>query len=312
VQTGQRDAPSGRDGDDRSAEVKVLRATCRRQAWAIGTLTRVVGNLRDGARALKAENAELRRASGLRRPGADTEQRPQESVEARLVLDVRAPSAARIVVTQVLGERVVAPVLERAKLVMSELVSNSVRHSSPSADAAVTVRVRLLDGGFWLEVEDPGRDGIVDPQADDPRALGGFGLHIVQALSERWGSERASTGKTRLWAQLADTAVSADPAFGERGAVTRPDAAGAGATERELTRQGQRVARAGRSAAVHVVPRPRTATWGVYVDTAADPLSEHASETEAEAAARAHALTGGEAILVHDRYHRTTRLAPVH
>src|SRR4051812_23380671 len=281
MQTGQRDAPGGRgrDRDDRSAEVKVLGTTCRRQAWAIGTLTRVVRNLRDGARALQTENTELRRASGVRRPGADTEQRPQESVETRLALDVGAPSAARIVVMQVLGERVAAPVLERAKLVMSELVSNSVRHSGPSADAAVTVRVRQLDGGLWLEVEDPGRNDIVAPHAADPRALGGFSLHIVQALSERWGSERARTGRTRVWAQLGDPAVSADPAFGERREATRPGAARAGATEGELRRPGQRAACAGRSAAVHVVPRPRTATWGVYVDTVADPLSEHTSET---------------------------------
>jgi anti-sigma regulatory factor (Ser/Thr protein kinase) len=314
MQTGLRDAPNGRHGDDRSAEVKVLRATCRRQAWAIGTLTRVVRNLRDGARALEAENTELRRAGGVRRLGADTEQRPQGSVEVRLALDVGAPGAARIVVTQVLGERVAAPVLERAKLVMSELVSNSVRHRGPSADAAVTVRVRLLDGGLWLEVEDPGRNGIVAPHGADPRALGGFGLHIVQALSERWGSERARAGRTRVWAQLADTAVYADQAFGERDEATRPDAARAGTTEGELRRPGRRAARVGRSAAVHVVPRPRTATWGVYVDSVADPLSEHTSETEAEAAARAHALTsGGEAIVVHDRYHRThVRLAPAH
>jgi hypothetical protein len=125
----------------------------------------------------------------------------------------------------------------------------------------------------------------------------------VHALSERWGSERTRTGTTRVWAQLADTAVPGDPACGESSEATRPDTASS--TERELTPPGQRAVFAGRSAAVHVVPQPRTATWGVYVDVAADPLSEHTSETEAEAAARVHALTsGGEAILVHDRYHR--------
>jgi hypothetical protein len=43
-----------------SAEIAALRATCRRQARVIKTLTRVVGNLRSGVGALKAENAELR------------------------------------------------------------------------------------------------------------------------------------------------------------------------------------------------------------------------------------------------------------
>ena len=50
-----------RDGD--SAAIAQLRATCRRQAWAIETMTRVLVNLRTGVAALKAENAELRAAA---------------------------------------------------------------------------------------------------------------------------------------------------------------------------------------------------------------------------------------------------------
>jgi len=58
------------------------------------------------------------------------------------------------------------------------------------------------------------------------------------------------------------------------------------------------------SAEVHVIPEPRGATWGVYVDAVPAPLSEHTSETEAESAARAHVRRDG-GIVVHDRYHRT-------
>jgi hypothetical protein len=44
----------------------------------------------------------------------------------------------------------------------------------------------------------------------------------------------------------------------------------------------------------------------VYVDLLAGSLSDHTSETEAESAARAHALKrGARRIVVHDRYHRT-------
>jgi hypothetical protein len=61
-----------------------------------------------------------------------------------------------------------------------------------------------------------------------------------------------------------------------------------------------------RSNEVHVVPRPRAATWGVYIDAVAEALSEHTSETAAESAALAHAQTrGASRIVIHDRYHRT-------
>jgi len=43
-----------------------------------------------------------------------------------------------------------------------------------------------------------------------------------------------------------------------------------------------RVEVAGGSRPVHVVPRPRAATWSVYVDAVAAGLSEHTSETANE------------------------------
>ena len=56
--------------------------------------------------------------------------------------------------------------------------------------------------GCRLEVEDPGRDGVIAPQPQDLRNGGGMGLNLVQMLSERWGVVRAAEGPTRVWAQL--------------------------------------------------------------------------------------------------------------
>jgi hypothetical protein len=57
---------------------------------------------------------------------------------------------------------------------------------------------------------------------------------------------------------------------------------------------------------VHVIPEPHTATWRVYLDTDAEAVSEHTSETEAESAARAQLSTrASSSIVIHDRYHRT-------
>src|SRR3954469_13873244 len=300
MQVDQRGA-AGSERNSEPAEAAQLRATCRRQAWAIETMTRVLANLRTGVAALKAENAELR-ASGRRvsdpRSGGALGWAPDagDCVQACVPLDARAPGAARLLVGQVLGERVAAVVLERAKLVMSELVSNSVRHSGAAAGASVVVRVGIVAGGFWLQVEDSGREEPVGRHAAIAPPDGGFGLLIVDALSERWGIERRAQGGTRAWAQLSDVAAYAGRDVGEAGEAIGPRA--------------ERVAGLG-CAEVHVIPAPRAATWGVYVDAVPAPLSEHTSETEAESAAKAHLSSrGGGGIVVHDRYHRT-RTSPL-
>jgi hypothetical protein len=60
---------------------------------------------------------------------------------------------------------------------------------------------------------------------------------------------------------------------------------------------------------VHVVPVRRTAKWRVHDGDPAVPSSEHASETDAELAARQRAKErGAERVVVHDRYHRTRRI----
>jgi anti-sigma regulatory factor (Ser/Thr protein kinase) len=275
-------------------------------------MSRVLRDVRAGLRALKAENAELRELTKRRRAAADDRSAFGEGVwaEACVPLDVRAPGAARIVVAQVLGERIAAPVLERAKLVMSELVSNSVRHSGAAAGAGVIFRVRLIAGGFWLEVEDPGDGGAVAQHAATPDANSGFGLHIVQALSERWGIERALQGGTRVWAQLADTVPAAAPDWHQQDEQARSRAAAADAPQTH-GHQRERTPLRSRSSAVHVIPEPRTATWRVYVDADAEAVSEHTSETEAESAARAQLRTRGTSdIVIHDRYHRIRAAHP--
>jgi hypothetical protein len=127
----------------------------------------------------------------------------------------------------------------------------------------------------------------------------------VQALSERWGTDRFTKGGTRIWALLSDTAASVEPDFGERDETTSSPADAARNHERQA-REPRRAAVAGHPREVHVVPQPRAATWGVYVDAVVGALSEHTSETAAESAARAHALLqGATRIVVHDCYHRT-------
>ena len=170
----------------------------------IETLLEAVSTLSSGARALKAENADLRAEIDRLRGGRRDDERVEgaELASVTIPLDVQAPGLARTVVVRCLAEHVVAPVLENAQLLVSELVTNSVRHSGAPEGDDLVVRVHLWRGKCRLEVEDQGRDGVIAPRLPDRAGGSGLGLNLVQMLSERWGVIRAPGGPTRVWAQL--------------------------------------------------------------------------------------------------------------
>jgi anti-sigma regulatory factor (Ser/Thr protein kinase) len=122
-----------------------------------------------------------------------------------------SPGAARIVAASYLRDRVTAPVLDTALLLVSELVTNSVRHSHAPSAEGVMVRLQLTRAMLRLEVEDSGHDGAIAAQPPDHQNGGGFGLNIVQTLSDRWGVERSAHSGTRVWAQLPRTPLTAPP-----------------------------------------------------------------------------------------------------
>ena len=111
-----------------------------------------------------------------------------------------APAAARAAVTAWLSPQVADQVLDDAQLLVSELVTNSVRHAQLPSDARVRVSVEIRDGFMRLEVEDPG-DVALGAVAPDREHGGGFGLFLVEALAQRWGSKH--DGTTCVWAELA-------------------------------------------------------------------------------------------------------------
>lgn len=109
-----------------------------------------------------------------------------------------APRQARLALHEfehgLAGERV-----EAAELVLSELVTNAVRHG----DGAVRVRFARFPGRFRGEVVDQGRGFAVRRRHDATRACrstaGGWGLNLVEALADRWGSH---IGSTHVWFEL--------------------------------------------------------------------------------------------------------------
>lgn len=79
-------------------------------------------------------------------------------------------------------------------LVVSELVSNSVRHGTT---ADIDIKVTADEETIRIEVTDDGPGFAVDAPRGD-----GMGLAIVDKLSEQWGLQGADHRFT-VWAELA-------------------------------------------------------------------------------------------------------------
>jgi anti-sigma regulatory factor (Ser/Thr protein kinase) len=88
-----------------------------------------------------------------------------------------------------------------AALVLSELISNALRHASPLPGRKFRVSWRL--GRCFVEIAVSDGGGSTVPTARQPggSAIGGRGLGIVDQLSLRWGVSDAG-GETTVWAEL--------------------------------------------------------------------------------------------------------------
>jgi anti-sigma regulatory factor (Ser/Thr protein kinase) len=88
--------------------------------------------------------------------------------------------------------------LSDAELLLSELVSNAVKYGG---QGDISVTFERGDGRFRAEVVDQG-DGFIATlrDRDDVHTPGGWGLPLVQTLSDRWG---AHEGSTHVWFEFA-------------------------------------------------------------------------------------------------------------
>jgi anti-sigma regulatory factor (Ser/Thr protein kinase) len=118
---------------------------------------------------------------------------------ARFPRGPEAPAKARSAVNEWLDGSVDRTAVDDVKLLVSELVTNAVRH--PREDGHIELAVRVRDGKIHVEVTDPG-DGFSKPRigSPPPDALGGRGLLIVDRIATAWG---VTPGKpTRVWFEL--------------------------------------------------------------------------------------------------------------
>lgn len=86
-------------------------------------------------------------------------------------------------------------------LVISELVTNSVRHAGLGASEPVQLSVRIDGDRVRVAVRDPG-PGFKPPAApSDPAHVGGWGLVLVDQLAEKWGVDHDGEANV-VWCEL--------------------------------------------------------------------------------------------------------------
>lgn len=130
-------------------------------------------------------------------------------VEVRLPPTARAPSQARGALGSLRGE-VQPEVFEALQLLVSELVSNAVRHARVNQETHDPIELRVEAGpdGVRTAVTDPGSGFRVPHGGPRPKGAAGWGLYLVDRMADRWGV--SADGTTRVWFEI-DHPTSTEP-----------------------------------------------------------------------------------------------------
>ncbi len=121
-------------------------------------------------------------------------------INLKLAPEPEAVQAARHSLDQ-LGDSLPPEKLEDVRLVVSELVTNSVLHAGLSPNEQISLTVMVSAGSVRGRVCDPG-PGFKVPSEPCPRSdlTGGWGLPIVETISDRWGVEQNS--RACVWFEI--------------------------------------------------------------------------------------------------------------
>ncbi len=121
---------------------------------------------------------------------------PVQQARLRLPADPSAARQARMFATEVLEEWQVPESVGTATLVVSELVTNSIRHAHTINELTLSVAQKRLR----IAVHDLS-DGHPEPtRVPDADALDGRGLFLVDVMSRTWGVFPSTVSGKTVWA----------------------------------------------------------------------------------------------------------------
>ncbi len=110
-------------------------------------------------------------------------------IESRLPQEPTSVAKARRAL-EPLKRRLDPDTFETLRLLVSELVINSVLHGRADHSAEMALAVHASRETIRVEVADAGQGFEASPRAELQDNGSGWGLHLVETLSDRWGTER--------------------------------------------------------------------------------------------------------------------------
>lgn len=127
-------------------------------------------------------------------------QRVPAPVELSLARGVEAPATARSAVGSLAAELELSrQVAHTLVLLVSEVVSNAVLHSSGPDDAPIGLSAGVDDDVVRVTVTDAG-EGFIPTERDPNRIEGGYGLYLVAKAASSWGVEPGPP--TGVWFEM--------------------------------------------------------------------------------------------------------------
>lgn len=91
--------------------------------------------------------------------------------------------------------------IDDASLLVTELVTNEVRHGAGRSGCPIIVRVNPVIAGLRVEVVNPApAEDVRVALRSDPGPNGGFGLRIVDEIASSWGVE--INDSLTVWAEV--------------------------------------------------------------------------------------------------------------
>ena len=121
------------------------------------------------------------------------------SVHVCLPSDFRAAQAARQSLRS-LESYVPEEKIQDLNLLVSELVTNSVKHAALMHDQAIEVDAQPTERGIRIEVSNPGPGELTNKLEAHKTAESGWGLLLVTKIASRWGV--STNGSTHVWFEI--------------------------------------------------------------------------------------------------------------
>lgn len=128
-------------------------------------------------------------------PGDGT---PVPAVTVRVPASLDAPGFARRTLLERAGSVLDDDRLDDARLLISEVVTNAVRHAGLSSKDEIVLCIEPDGLGVRVEITDPGRGFSPTPRAA-PTPAGGWGLPLLERLSDGWGVDHRDGGGSIVW-----------------------------------------------------------------------------------------------------------------